>query len=393
MNATWYDDWVGEATWRFYGNPSGTQVMSGTLTETYGGPPGCETRVVVTDTTKGAWWVELLPGGAQTSDALTGAYTRENGDTYNTIETWTYNLSRAVEPPVDPPTAAILGPSSGDEGISVTFDGSGSTPGLGRSIGSYRWETSDGQSATGAVVGLTFDDDGSFLVTLTVCDSLILYLCDDATVAVVISNMAPIVSILTQPGAILRLDTAQAPGGSNTVEALFEVDATDVASDLPLYFDWSFDDGDSDAGTGLSNVSHGYEELGSFVPMVEIADGDGGLASLTFPEHTVQALGRCGRAGDDSIVRANVSSHWGPGSTVAVTGRARFFDGSDSTLSRTRLRSEVGEVLTLVTDSDGLVDSACLRGRRYLGVARADGLPSGPGSLFLPEKDLTLVRP
>ena len=89
--------------------------------------------------------------------------------------------------PVDnPPTAVITGPSNGNVGDTLTFDGSGSSDD--GSIVSYDWSL-DGASA-GSNMSLTwlFDTAGSYNVALTVCDDA--GQCDTATHGVTIRQQA-----------------------------------------------------------------------------------------------------------------------------------------------------------------------------------------------------------
>jgi hypothetical protein len=70
---------------------------------------------------------------------------------------------------VAPPTALIAGPATAAVHDKVTFDGSGSTSGVG--IASYLWSFGDGTGATGAVVTHRFEAVGTYEVTLRVTDT------------------------------------------------------------------------------------------------------------------------------------------------------------------------------------------------------------------------------
>jgi PKD repeat protein len=74
------------------------------------------------------------------------------------------------QPPVNQaPTAMINGPNSGNEGDSLTFDGSGSSDPDG-SISSYSW-TIEGQNYSGVSATHTFNNPGNVQVSLVVTDN------------------------------------------------------------------------------------------------------------------------------------------------------------------------------------------------------------------------------
>jgi penicillin-binding protein 1A len=70
---------------------------------------------------------------------------------------------------VAPPAALITGPTTGAIRDKLTFDGSGSTSGVG--IVSYLWSFGDGTGATGPTVTHRFDGAGTYQVTLRVTDT------------------------------------------------------------------------------------------------------------------------------------------------------------------------------------------------------------------------------
>src|SRR5690606_33483302 len=68
------------------------------------------------------------------------------------------------------PTASFVAdPSSGVAPLEVSFDASGSEDPDGEIV-SYEWDFGDGNSGEGAVVSHTFEEPGSYEVTLTVTD-------------------------------------------------------------------------------------------------------------------------------------------------------------------------------------------------------------------------------
>jgi uncharacterized delta-60 repeat protein len=81
-----------------------------------------------------------------------------------------------------------------DEGDNVVFDGSGSTDPDGvADIASYDWDFGDESVGSGEFANHIYDDDGVFIVTLTVTDSQ--GDLDTDTTLVTVSNVAPVVTL------------------------------------------------------------------------------------------------------------------------------------------------------------------------------------------------------
>ncbi|HDP96315.1 MAG TPA: PKD domain-containing protein, partial [Euryarchaeota archaeon] len=67
------------------------------------------------------------------------------------------SVTLTIEAPPEPPVAVIAGPSTGNQGVELTFDGSGSYDPDGM-IMSWDWDFGDGAIASGTVVTHAFDD-------------------------------------------------------------------------------------------------------------------------------------------------------------------------------------------------------------------------------------------
>lgn len=81
--------------------------------------------------------------------------------------------SGTIAPPDAPPTALIAyTPAGGFAPLTVEFDGSASTPQGAIFIQQYSWDFGDGVSASGDVVEHTFEEPGTYNVSLTVLDNL-----------------------------------------------------------------------------------------------------------------------------------------------------------------------------------------------------------------------------
>jgi PKD repeat protein len=94
-----------------------------------------------------------------------------------------------VNGPAAPVAMLTVAPSSPAVGVSVTFNGSGSTVGAGATIVRYVWDFGDGSPAldTGSTptTVVTYGSSGTFVVVLTVTDSLGRQASATATVTVV----------------------------------------------------------------------------------------------------------------------------------------------------------------------------------------------------------------
>jgi heat shock protein HslJ len=74
------------------------------------------------------------------------------------------------EPDAEPPTAVINAPGQAVAGDEVSFDGGSSQPGNGGNIVRYDWNFGDGTNGSGPVAEHTYNDAGSYNVTLIVTD-------------------------------------------------------------------------------------------------------------------------------------------------------------------------------------------------------------------------------
>jgi PKD repeat protein len=82
------------------------------------------------------------------------------------------------------PTAEANGPYTGTVGVPVSFSSTGSTAAPGRTIVSYQWVFSDGETRTGASPTKAFAAAGNYTVTLTVTDDQGASSSDNATITI-----------------------------------------------------------------------------------------------------------------------------------------------------------------------------------------------------------------
>jgi len=163
-----------------------------------------------------------------------------------------------------PPTAsASANPTVGDIPLDVQFTGSGTDPD--GTIVSYNWNFKDGATSTAQNPNHTYNNSGSYNVTLTVIDD------DGATgsdsVAITVNespNQAPTASASANP--VL---------GEAPLDVQFTGSGTDSDGSIVSY-DWDFDDG---TASGVQSPLHTYQNPGSYTAVLTVADDDGATAA------------------------------------------------------------------------------------------------------------------
>lgn len=168
------------------------------------------------------------------------------------------------------PTANVNASPGGDEapaGTVVSFDGSGSSdPGLADTL-TYRWNFGDGTPAANgpAAIDHTYNDSGSYTVSLTVTDN------DGAsnttTVNVTINNVPP---------------TANAGGPYNTTvdtPVTLSGSGSDIPAD-PLTYNWDLDNNGTFETAGQT-VDFTSSTTGTYTVVLQVSDDDGGSTTAS----------------------------------------------------------------------------------------------------------------
>lgn len=161
----------------------------------------------------------------------------------------------------------VIGPStwptSGSEGVALSFVGSATDPGTADTLG-YLWDWGDGSTSSGASASHTWADNGTYTVTLTVTD-------DDGGSAsvsqsVAIADVAPVITSLAATTPLVEGDTGTFTGA-----------ATDVAADTITY---TWDYGDGSTGTGATST-HAYADNGTYTVTLTATDNGGAFSTQT----------------------------------------------------------------------------------------------------------------
>ncbi len=167
---------------------------------------------------------------------------------------WIKGVRRCdLQVPLGPARAKPGGPYYGSEGSLIAFDGSLSV-GI---VSSFVWDFGDGSTGTGVRPSHTYQDDGTYTVTLTVSSDS----GDDDTksTTATVSNIAPVV----QAG---NDKTANEGASVSFSGSVFDPGVLDVH-----VYSWNFGDGQSGLG---KDVSHVYRDNGTFKVKLTVNDGD-----------------------------------------------------------------------------------------------------------------------
>jgi PKD repeat protein len=186
---------------------------------------------------------------------------------YNNYEGWYIDdiavlgeLAGSNNPPV-----ADAGPDQTAEvGVSLTFNGSGSTDSDG-TISSYEWDFGDGNTSTNMSTTHAYSTAGPYLVTLTVTDNDDATDTDTATVTVTeIPNQPPVADAGPDQTAEVGVSLTFSGSGS-----------TDSDGTISSY-EWDFGDGNTSASV---TTTHVYSTAGPYLVTLTVTDNDGATSN------------------------------------------------------------------------------------------------------------------
>lgn len=166
------------------------------------------------------------------------------------------------------PVADAGGPYVIPQGVELEFNGSNSRPGSPDDpISEYRWDFGDGSPVVRGPnltrPAHTFEDNGAYVVTLTVCDE---DNCSTSEVRVEVRDVNPQVDGIVPPDPLFEIRPMT-----------FRVDATAGSPADPITrYEWDIDgDGEADyAGPNASTIEHRFRDAGEYNVIVTVFDGD-----------------------------------------------------------------------------------------------------------------------
>lgn len=183
-----------------------------------------------------------------------------------------------------PPTAEAGGGDTGyngDEGSPISLDGSGSSDPDPGTMLAYHW-TVDNPSLCSfdnpiiATPNLTCTDNGSFTVTLEVCDMVAT---DTDTATVTVNNVNPIVGLIGVDTVVTPINTP-----IHTTANFQDQGASDTHTATWDWGDGVIENGVVTQGAGSGSVagSHSYASAGVYTVQLTVVDDDLGSGSSTF---------------------------------------------------------------------------------------------------------------
>jgi PKD repeat protein len=183
-----------------------------------------------------------------------------------------------LEPGVDvtPPVAIIVAsPVSGDPPLTVAFDASTSTDD--RGIASYGWDFGEGTTGTGVAITHTYENAGTFIVTLTVTDFF-----GNEGIDIVIITVG-----IGEVGAVI-VTTPSSAEGFVPLTVAFDASGSTVQT-TPATYEWDLDgDGVFDDATGIIVVKE-YTVVGTYLVGLKITDSTTPTPNVYYDFVTVTA--------------------------------------------------------------------------------------------------------
>jgi C1A family cysteine protease len=169
----------------------------------------------------------------------------------------------------EPPVADAGGPYSGDEGSTVSFDGSGSSDPNGDVL-SYAWTFGDGATGTGVAPTHTYDDNAIYTVCLTVTDPG--GLSDEDCTTADIANVPPVAAFIVP----VQVDEGD-------VFPLYLANPYDPsAADTAAGFEYDFSCGDGYDGWSSDDFAFCQTYDNGILDVAgKIRDKDGGVTEYT----------------------------------------------------------------------------------------------------------------
>jgi len=165
-----------------------------------------------------------------------------------------------------PQAVMALDPTEGYAPLEVTFDASGSHDPDGEIV-AYIWDFGDGQEGEGVVVTHIYQDDGRYMVRLTVRD-------DKGATDIVTGQ----VKVLNPPPTASFTYFPESPRAGETVtfDATASTDPASLRAKEVVEYHWNFGDGSEGSG---AVVEHTYLVPGEYTVVLTVTDDDGDSAT------------------------------------------------------------------------------------------------------------------
>lgn len=180
----------------------------------------------------------------------------------NLARSSTVITANAPTPPQQGPQAVLnASTAQGSAPLTVTFDATGSQDSDGQ-LTAYTWDFGDGASASGAQVSHTFNQDGTYVVVLTVTN-------DDGEMATARQTITVGVSNNEPPQAAFR---ATPETGTAPLTVVFDASSSSDVDGIIQAYTWDFGDGNISSG---SIISHTFTSAGTFTVTLLVVDDQG----------------------------------------------------------------------------------------------------------------------
>ncbi len=229
-------------------------------------------------------WAWDFGDGTTSTEATTTSHTYTAEGTYTVTLVVTDNdgtpsgpatevVTVEAPPPTDAPTAAF---TATPDGLSVAFDGSGSTDPDG-TITSWAWDFGDGSTSTEATTtSHTYAAEGTYTVTLVVTDN-------DGADSDPFEAEVTVEPLPPSNEAPTAAFTATANGLSVTF------DGSGSADDDGIIDAWAWDFGDGTTSTEATTTSHTYAAAGTYTVSLVVTDDDREDSTAATTQVTVTA--------------------------------------------------------------------------------------------------------
>lgn len=287
-------------------------------------------------------------GDGSSGSGATTSHSYAEGGTYDVVLTVTDDDGASDTSTEEVSVAANQAPTaeftSEVTDLMVSLDASTSMDDDGQ-IESYSWDFGDGESGSGVTASHTFQEGGSYDITLTVTD-------DDGES----SEVTQSVTVAPAPA-----NTAPTAAFESTVTNLqVATDASASTDDDGEIVAYSWDFGDGTTETGLT-AAHTYSEAGTFTVTLTVTDDDGDNDTSS-EEVTVEAPPQNQApvaAFDVSPVDLSVSVDGGSSTDTDGTIESYAWDFGDgatatgATASNTYASAGTYDITLVVTDDDG----------------------------------------